>query len=290
MDVGRIVGEGVPVRDARSLFGLGLVLLVGCFDSFAIDTDAGRDAGPRDGSRDFGLRDFGTDFGTDFGRPDGGPPDFGVDAGDGGVEIFADGSVVIAPRPPVPDLYEACNAIEVLHCLGTHLCCEDDPSGVYGDDASFCEAERLGRDGVGVDCEIYRDPRASDGTIAYDEMAAIAFWEEMRDRLRVCASSPLGRFPAGRLDFLEGTLPVGAVCTGGDPAANHLACERRLRCPESAGVCAQRASSGDLCDSNLDCGSGLFCNTANPGGRPRCDAELVVGRTRSWCIREDAEP
>ena len=57
-----------------------------------------------------------------------------------------------------------------------------------------------------------------------DEMAAIAFWEEMRDRLRVCASSPLGRFPAGRLEFLEGTLPVGADCSGGDPAADHLAC------------------------------------------------------------------
>jgi len=285
MDVWPIVGEGVPVLDLR-LLAL-LTLLLGCFDSFSLEgVDAGRDGGPGDMGRDFGLLDFGTDFGADFGRPDGGPPDLGVDMGDGGVEVFADGSVVIPSRPPLTGLYEACNAIEVLHCLGTHLCCEDDPSGVYGDDASFCEAERLGRDGVGVDCEIFRDRRATDGTIAYDEMTAIALWEEMRDRLRVCASSPLGRFPAERLEFLEGTLPAGADCAGGDPAANHLACERRLRCPERTGICATRASSGDLCDSNLDCGTGLFCNAANPGGRARCDADLVVGRTRSWCLRE----
>ncbi len=266
----------------RPLLLLALLGTVGCFDSFAIEDAPAFDAG-RDAGRDLGS----PDFGTDFGRPDLGAPDLGLDAGepmDGGVEVFADGSVVIGPRPPIPNLYEACNAIEVLHCLGTHLCCDEDPSGRYGTDASFCEAERLARDGVGSACEIFRDRRATDGTIRYDEETATDVWEDMRDRLRICAQSPVGYFPDDRFLFIEGTLPVGADCAGGDPAIDDLSCERALRC--NAGVCATRAASGDRCESHLDCGTNLVCNTANPSGEPRCDAVPFVGRTRSWCVRD----
>ena len=226
--------------------------------------------------------------------------------------VLADGSISLGPIPSMETAYEACRAFERLLCLGEVLCCDRESFLGNVDPAVACTDEALSEPSTFVFCEFYLGPRATDGTITYDESAARELYASVRTELRSCDRTQVWT-SLQKSTFVEGTLPEGAECFGEVSSVNDLACGPGLHCASyrSDGYCEPIRAEGGVCGNTQACDEGFYCEATSDRKRctPRralgevcpddtaglsgnCDSGRCVPLTdaRSWCVPTGGGP